>query len=229
MKHTFSFLALCFLIQQTITLEPLPGAVFSGNHERHHTNFRSLDFLEKLDGKEGFFDAVAIQDAFKLIHLILEIQYGKYDQITKKRSGIYSFENQLITLKDLIIKEQELIKNKIEKTDNRYQTIIKTLHIIKDDFNAKLKALERADKASNAIAQGIQKKLVAFFLEDQKIEDLILRNPEDKLALNNANSVDFFKFLNNLKHFLEDLTKSCTVAHKSYQDLVKKAQESHKL
>ena len=229
MKHSpFSFLLLCSFVQQTFSLDQLPGPTFSGKYERHHTNFRKLELIEKLDGKEGFFDALAIQDAFKVIHIIFEIQYGKHDSVTKKRTGLYTLDNDLITLKDLVKAEQALIQNKVDQSDARWTAINKALRLIKDDFNAKIKALERADRASNAVAQGIQKKLIVFFLEDQKIKDSILQDQEDKAAFDSASATDFFRFLNNLKHFLEDLTDSCTVAHKNYKDLVKKAHESHK-
>ncbi len=229
-KNFFTLSGLCsviFLTQASSQpINKLPQPVFSGKHERHHTNFRTLDIIPKLDG--SFFDACAIQDAFQVIHVILEIQYGKLDHITRQRTGSYTLNDEKVSLKDLIILEAKIRKN-TQASHQELAAIQACLRTIKDDFNAQMKALKKHDSASksNAVADGIRKKLIDHFLADQKITDEILRNPEDQTAFDNASSTEFFRFLNNLKHFLEDLTDSCTVAYKSYKDLIKKAHQSH--
>ena len=47
---------------------------------------------------------------------------------------------------------------------------------------------------------------------------------DEKEKMAAASGIEFFRFLNDLKHFLEDLKDSCTLAHKSYQDFI----QSHK-
>lgn len=200
------------------------GIVTKG-HKRKKANFKDLKFIQEVDGKYGLFDGYSVLESFKAISEIHTIQYGKLDKTTNKRNGLYTFQDKLSTLQDLVIEEQKLTKEGVAKDDARWAALNAALTKIKDDFNDKMKKL-RGAKEESEIAKNIKHKLITFFLKDQNRETSLMANadlPDEKTRLYAASATEFFSFLNDLKHFLEDMVESCTEAHKQYKEIVQKA------
>lgn len=229
-KQIFSLLMLCSYTLGTICDEPTIAATAGAMtqhqaHKRKKTNFKELELIKKVDGKYGMFDATSIHESLQALSKIKMIQYGERDKTTQKRSGHYHFENKLVTLQDIVIAEHKLTKEGVAKNDPRWTALTSALDAIKDDFNAKMKALRNV-KEESEMAKSIKHKLIAFFLKDQNRETSLMANadlPDEKKRLYDASATDFFVFLNDLSHFLEDMIESCTEAHKQYKELVQKA------
>lgn len=235
-KQIFSLLMLCsytaFAIntdtqteqahKDTPTVTAIAGAAA---HKRKKTNFKELELIKKVDGKYGFFDATSVHESLQAIFKLQEIRHGKKDKATQKRTGRYTFGDKLVTLQDIVIEEHKLTKEGVAKNDPRWTALTTALTAIKDDFNDSMKKL-RGTKEESDIAKNIKHKLIAFFLKDQKRETSLMANadlPDEKKRLYDASATEFFVFLNDLSHFLEDMIESCTEAHKQYKELVQKA------
>jgi|GEM_PF-3592855 len=235
-KHLFSILMLCSYTTIVISTDTLADQAHTDTktitatagaaaHKRKKTNFKELDLIKKVDGKYGFFDATSIHESLQALSKIKAIQYGERDKATQKRNGHYHFGDKLVTLQEIVIEENKLIKDKVAKDDTRWTTLIVALDGIKDDFNAKMKELRNA-KEESEIAKSIKHKLIAFFLKDQNRETSLMANadlPDERKRLYDASATEFFVFLNDLSHFLEDMIDSCPEAHKQYKELVQKA------
>ena len=194
-------------------------------HKRKKTNFKELEFIKKIDGKYGLFDGHSVHESFKAFSGIKRIQYGERDKTTQKRSGQYRFGDKLVTLQDIVIEEHKLTKEGVAKNDPRWTTLTTALNAIKDDFTVTMKTL-RGEKEESDMAKSIKHKLISFFLKDQNRETSLMANadlPDEKKRLYDASATEFFMFLNDLSHFLEDMIESCTEAHKQYKELVQKA------
>ncbi len=231
-KQFLSLVMLCSYTLGTICDEPTVTTVTASAtagaaiHKRKKTNFKELELIKKVDGKYGLFDATSVHESLQALSKIKAIQYGERDKTTQKRNGHYHFGDKLVTLQDIVIEEHKLIKDKVAKDDTRWTALTVALNGIKDDFNAKMKALRNA-KEENEMAKSIKHKLIAFFLKDQNRETSLMANadlPDEKKRLYDASATEFFIFLNDLSHFLEDMIESCTEAHKQYKELVHKAQ-----
>ncbi len=194
-------------------------------HKRKKTNFKDLELIKKVDGKYGFFDAKTVHESLQAIVELGKIRYGKKDKTTQKRTGQYTFGDKLVTLQDLVIEEHKLTKEGVAKNDPRWTALTATLTAIKDDFNVTMKTL-RGEKKESDMAKSIKHTLISFFLKDQNRETSLMANadlPDEKKRLYDASATEFFMFLNDLSHFLEDMVESCTEAHKQYKELVHKA------
>lgn len=238
-KHIFSLLMLCSYTPIAISTDTLAdeahkdtttsitatvGAATHQPHTRKKTNFKELDLIKKIDGKYGFFDGHSVHESLKAFSAIHTIQYGKLDKPTQKRSGSYHFEDKLVTLQDIVIVQDKLTKEGVAKDDARQIACTTALNAIKDDFNDKMKKLRGAKEESN-IAKNFKHNLITFFLKDQNRETSLMANsdlPDEKKRLYDASALEFFTFLNDLKHFLSDMIDSCPEAHKQYKELVQK-------
>jgi hypothetical protein len=227
-KQFFSLLMLCSYITPIMCEEPtvaaVTGAVAHQAQKRKKTNFKELELIKMVDGKHGLFDGVSVHESLQAISKLQEIRYGKKDKTTQKRNGHYHFGDKLVTLQDIVIEEHKLTKEGVAKDDSRWNALNNALNEIKDDFNAKMKTL-RGAKEENEMAKNIKHKLIAFFLKDQNRETSLMANadlPDEKKRLYDASATEFFVFLNDLSHFLEDMIESCTEAHKQYKELVQK-------
>ncbi len=229
-KQILSLLLLCshvcFIAAEASTVPGVEAA--AAMHlakKRKRTNFKELDLIKKVDGKYGFFDATSVHESLQALSKIKAIQYGQRDKATQKRNGLYSFEDRLVTLQELVIEEHKLIKENVAKSDVRWTKLNAVLSKIKDDFTDKMKTL-RGKKEESDIAKSIKHSLIAFFLKDQKRETSLMANadlPDEKKRLYDASATEFFMFLNDLSHFIEDMIESCPEAHKQYKELVQKA------
>lgn len=189
------------------------------------TDFRlNNEIIVKIDGKKGFFDARSYQDTLRAIKAIFEIQYGTLNKETGQRIGLFTFQGNLVAVQQLVIKEHELTLAKTPQSDPVWQELKVTLQAAKDEFTEKMKVV-RGRSEDNPIAKSIKHKLIAFYLHDQNIPNSLMKNadlPHEKAELNAASALEFFRFLNDLKHFLEDLSDSCTEARKQYQEYIQK-------
>lgn len=226
------FLSLLLLCSYTTTLvcdeakvAAVAGATAQTPHKRKKTNFKELDLIKKVDGKYGMFDATSVHESLQALSKIKTIQYGERDKATQKRCGTYQLGDKLVTLQDIVMEEHKLKKENVSKDDARWTALNAALTSIKDDFNAKMKSL-RGAKEESEMAKSIKHKLISFFLKDQKRETSLMANadlPDEKKRLYEASATEFFVFLNDLSHFLEDMIESCTEAHKQYKELVQKS------
>jgi hypothetical protein len=228
-KQIFSLIMLCSSLTQVRCdgpmVEAVTGAATAHVNKRKKTNFKELDLIKRVDGKYGFFDSTSVHESLQAILKLQEIRYGKKDKTTHKRSGSYTFGDKLVTLQDLVLEEHKLTKEGVAKSDPRWTTLTTALNAIKDDFNGKMKKL-RGAKEESEIAKSIKHKLITFFLKDQNRETSLMANadlPDEKKRLYDASATEFFMFLNDLSHFLEDMIESCTEAHRQYKELVQKA------
>jgi hypothetical protein len=228
-KQIFSLLMLCSFIT-TIVCEEAKMAAVAGTtaqtpHKRKKTNFKELELIKKVDGKYGLFDAASVHESLQALSKIKAIQYGDRDKTTQKRYGTYHLGDKLVTLQDVVIEEHKLKKENVSKDDARWTALNAALISIKDDFNVKMKTLRGAKEESD-MAKNIKHKLISFFLKDQNRENSLMANadlPDEKKRLYDASATEFFMFLNDLSHFLEDMIESCSEAHNQYKELVQKS------
>ncbi len=213
---------------QTISFEKDQEAyneIARGINKRVPTNFRDLtDIISKIDGKKGFFDARSYQLTLLAMKAIFEIQYGTLNKETKQRTGLYTFQDKIVTLQDLVIKERDLIKTNTPKNNPVFIEFSSLLQKIKDDFNQKMKAV-RGRAEDNPIAKNLKHRLIALYMQNQNLPHSHLQyadTSEEKIRLDAINALDFFRFLNELRYFLEDLTDSCTEGRKLYQEYIQK-------
>ncbi len=232
-KKIVSLLALTLqstnLIAETLTTAVQPDAVIGAvlSHKakkRKHTNFKELEIIKMVDGKFGLFDGKSVLESFQALSKIHAIQYGEVDKTTGKRVGLYTLDGKKVTLQELVIEEQKLMREKIAKDNMRWKALHATTTAAKDDFNAKIKQMRKEQDQSD-IAKNMKHKLISFFLKDQGRETSLMANadhPDEKKRLYEASATEFFAFLNDLKHFIEDMVESCTEAHKQYKELLQK-------
>lgn len=225
-KNIISIILLCSFTT-TFTEEIKPATETKTLHKRHRTDFKKLsNVIAQIDGI--LINASEILDSLRAINAITEVQYGTMNKETKKREGSYQLANQKVTLQDLVKKEHELLNENTPKNDQRWNELNTALTAAKDDFTAKLKALRKNDDNESDMAKKMKIKLIDIFIKDQNLTNSLLANADktdEKEKMYAASATEFFRFLNDLKHFLEDLTESCTKAHTEYKLLVRQAQQ----
>lgn len=218
-----------YLCAETSTLAVQPDAVVGAalHHKakcRKRTNFKQLEIIKMVDGKYGLFDGKSVAESYQALSKVHAIQYGEADKTTGKRVGLYTLDSKKLTLQDLVIEEQKLIREKVAKDDMRWKALNATVTAAKDDFNGKIKQM-RKERDETEMAKNMKHKLITFFLKDQGRETSLMANadhPDEKKRLYEASATEFFAFLNDLKHFIEDMVESCTEAHKQYRELLQK-------
>ena len=211
-------LSLALLCSESSCFADAPIAAVAGAaHTRTRTDFKEhSDVIKLVDGV--LIKAAEIHDSLKAVQVIHNVQY-----ITT-----YDYNGTKMTLKELVKKEHELTCQGVTKTDAQWIELTKAITLAKDDFNAKLKSLRKGDEKETDMQRNMKLKLISIFLKDQKRDGSLLANADkadEKEKMYAASGTEFFMFLNDLKHFLEDLTHSCTRAHAEYKELVKKAHE----
>ena len=165
--------------------------------------------LQLVDGMPGAMDAASFKKCFDSWGIINSVQYK--DQ--------YALLGKQTTFKDIVMKEYAFTKKGIAKDDAQYKALLATLAIIKKQFKTKMAAL--LTQAESETTKETNKKLVNLWLKNHNKKDSILsswgESNQDEI-LDKANAQKFFVFLNDLKHFLEDLMYSCKKARKSFKE-----------
>jgi len=219
------FWVVCETSTSAIQADAVVGAaLYHKAKQRKRTNFKELEIIKMIDGKYGMFDGKSVLESYQLLFKLQTIQYGEQDRTTGKRVGLYQLDEKKATLQDLVIEEQRLIKEKVAKDDMRWKKLNAALTAAKDDFNDKLRQLRKAQD-DNEMIKNMKHKLIAFFLKDQGRETSLMANadhPDEKKRMYEASALEFFTFLNDLKHFIEDMVDSCPEAHKQYKELLQK-------
>ncbi len=225
-KNILTIILLCSFTSN-FTQDVAHTAEIKTSHKRHRTDFKKLsNVIAQIDGI--LINAPEILDSLRAINAINEVQYGKMNKETKKREGSYQLADQKVTLQDLVKKEHLLLNENTPATDARWTELNTALTAAKDDFTSKLKALRKGDDSESDMAKKMKIKLIDIFIKDQNLSNSLLANADksdEKEKMYAASATEFFRFLNDLKHFLEDLIESCTKAHDQYKLLVRQAQQ----
>lgn len=174
--------------------------------------------IVKMDGIPGILDAESISDCFSTIQKIIQLNNGILDHTTGQHKGLFEFEGISYTLKQLVVMEQNLIKNNVPKTDPEYIKFDRILIALKEIFQKEAGPL--LEKTKKPAIKSMNAKLITLWIERADRSTSILKDfgtIDELAALERANAKEFFLFLNDLKCFLKDLMHSAPKACELYK------------
>lgn len=197
----------------------------TGAHQQHGTNMvpKKVSFhntiFNKMDGVDGVVDAETIYDCFRTVQMVGQLLQGVVDPKTGKKMGVFVYQGTHYTLKELVLMEDRLIKNNTKITDPEYVLLNNILKELKALFKQKSEPL--LEKTKKPMIKAMNLKLIAIWIEQSGRHNSVLQhfgNDEVEMAaLEQANTKEFYLFLNDLKCFLKDLIHSAPKACDMYK------------
>lgn len=171
-----------------------------------------------LDGSM-LLNELTIRDCIYSSHHTMELIKGKYDYTTKTYTKIYSFNNHLVGLHDLVKFEKQYNEMNLAANDPLRKELNNCLTQMKANFRKiQEPLLEKASQSS--LQQKTTKELMYEWMEKAGRQDSLLKYWGSKNQfepLDNASAEEFYQFCLDLKHFLSDLIFSCPKARERYK------------
>lgn len=194
--------------------------------------------LKSLDGVNRIIDGNAVKIEYQVLNDIATIQFGKIDKVTKKRTGIISYNGELKSLKQLVIEEtkleQELKKEHIsikeayhnpqllsaalqEKVHQLYIAFHQAKDIFKEATFQFLDSIQHFKNPVLALMQDCCEKrdkphsLILKWAEAAGDEEIVFHKYM-------ATATEFDSFLTDLTLFLRDLIHNCPKAKKQFEE-----------
>ncbi len=174
--------------------------------------------IVKMDGIPGILDAESIADCFSTVQKIIQLINGILNHATGQHVGLFEFEGEFYTLKQIVVMENRLIKNNVAHDHPDYIKFNHILAALKEIFQREAGPL--LEKTKKPALKSMNAKLISLWIERADRHNSILKEfgtIEELAALERANAKEFFFFLNDLKRFLTDIMRNAPKACDLYK------------
>jgi|GEM_PF-3434648 len=199
-KQIFSLVLLISFFQQTQT-------------ESHIFVKLTDPVLNAIDGRSPGMNGDSLIDCLQVRGLINELLYGKPDQKTKTFKKVYNFNNQLVSLEDLVKFEAD---NNLTPNHPLYKEFRDCLKAMRETFvNFTKPLLGEAE-----IARQTNMHLIEEWSKKANRENSLLLHwgkVDEKETLEKACAKEFYLFCIDLKSFLHDLMFNCPKARELFK------------
>jgi hypothetical protein len=187
---------------------------FQKTHTENHV-FITLEHwaIPAIDGRSPGMNGDSLIDCLQVRGLINELIHGKPDQKTRTFKKVYSFNNQLVSLEDLV---------KFEADNN-----LTSNHILYEEFRECLKAMRETFVdftkpllGEAEVARQTNMHLIEEWCNKSNRQDSLLLHwgkVDEKDTLEKACAKEFYSFCVDLKNFLHDLMYNCPKARELFK------------
>ncbi len=198
--------------------------VFAIQADSHHTKRQKAKIetplLHAIDGIAGIMDASTFKDCYNTWNFVHGLQF--------EAQHIF-FAGKLVSLKDLVIFEFKTKKTHPDKNAPEWKEFLEAKRQFVDLF--KKETLDKKKSVESSSARESTKKIVDLWLSTQKdahATTSLLKNwgtPQEQTALYEASAEELFRFMNDLRHFLEDFMYSCPKARADFESYLQNKEE----
>lgn len=180
--------------------------------------------LALIDGIPGIMDEHIIHKTVYIGQEIHKFQHGVYNKETKKRDPQHKFDQNLCSLKELVVLEDKFKENNDTKSlEELNKTLVKlkeefqeiTGPFIKDAQGSKQQMIELISEFCHHPKINRKKSLLLNWAESTNEQESLKRNVTSIKILD--------QFCNDLTDFLKVLVRSCPKALKKYQEKHKRS------
>lgn len=205
MKRTQRYLSLILL------------TAFAANASHNHSAKRKKTKIDTpllcaIDGITGIMDANTFKDCYNTWNFVHGLQFDAKHA---------TFKGKLVALKDLVIFEFKSKKTNLDINSSEWKEFLESKKQIIDLFIKN--TIEKKRSVESSSAKESTKKIVDLWLSTQKdthATSSLLKNwgtPQEETALYEASAEQLFRFMSDLRHFLEDFMYSCPKARADFE------------